>query len=188
MPREARERRLAQRGLTVWLTGLSGSGKSSIARGVERVLHEQGRHAAVLDGDALRVALSRDLGFSPEDRTENIRRAAEVARLFNEAGLIVLVALISPMRADRERAREIVGAERFLEVYVSTPIEVCEGRDVKGLYPRARAGEIPAFTGVSAPYELPEDPYLELDAGTRSLADCVAELATRVEALSRLEP
>ena len=187
VPREAREQRLGQRGRTVWLTGLSGSGKSSIAREVERVLYEESRHAYVLDGDTLRFGLNRDLAFSPADRTENIRRTAELARLLNEAGLIVLVALISPMRADREHAREIVGTDRFLEVYVNTPLEICERRDVRGLYGKARAGEIPEFTGVSAPYEPPESPFLELDAGTRPLADCVAELATRVQAASRLE-
>jgi bifunctional enzyme CysN/CysC len=188
VPREARERRLGQRGLTVWLTGLSGSGKSSIAREVEHVLNERGHHVCVLDGDTLRFGLNRDLGFSPPDRAENVRRAAEAARLLNEAGLIVLVALISPMRADREHAREIVGADRFLEVYVNTPLEICERRDVKGLYPKARAGEIPEFTGVSAPYEPPEHPFLELRAGAHSLADCVAELTTRVEGASRLQP
>jgi bifunctional enzyme CysN/CysC len=180
-----RERRLGQRGVTVWLTGLSGSGKSSIAREAERVLHEQGRVVTVLDGDTLRFGLNRDLAFGPADRAENVRRAAEVARLLNDAGLIVLVALISPFRDDRERARAIIGPERFLEVFVSTPLEVCEQRDDKGLYRKARAGEIPEFTGVSSPYEPPERPFLELDAGRRSLTECVTELVARIEAAVR---
>jgi bifunctional enzyme CysN/CysC len=157
-----RERLLGQRGVTVWLTGLSGSGKSTVAKLLERRLIGLGRAAYLLDGDNLRHGLNRDLGFSMADRTENIRRVAEVARLFNDAGLIVITAFISPYRRDRDAAREIVGTDRFLEVFVDTPLEICEQRDPKGLYRKARAGEIAQFTGVSDPYEAPEKAELVL--------------------------
>ena len=175
-----RASRMGQRPVTVWLTGLSGSGKSAIARELERTLHTQGRHAFVLDGDTLRTGLSRDLGFSREDRAENVRRTAEAARLLNQAGLVAIVALISPFRAEREAARTIVGGERFVEVHVDTPLEVCEARDVKGLYAKARAGEIPEFTGVSSPYEAPTAPELVLHAGAEPLAESVARLSTLI--------
>jgi bifunctional enzyme CysN/CysC len=180
---EARERHalLGQKPLTVWFTGLSGSGKSSLARELERRLHESGRHVYVLDGDNLRFGLNRDLTFSKEDRTENIRRIAEVAKLFNDAGLIVLVPVISPFRKDREDARKVIGEERFFEVYLDTPIEVCEQRDAKGLYKKARAGEIEEFTGVSSPYEAPEDPALRLNTAQKGLDECVQELLDGVE-------
>ncbi len=165
-----REQLLGQRAVTVWFTGLSGSGKSSIAQELERRLFAEGRHAYVLDGDNLRFGLNRDLGFAKADRAENIRRAAEVARLFNDAGSIVLVPVISPFREDREHARRIIGADRFFEVYLSTAIDVCESRDVKGLYKKARAGEIAEFTGISSPYEAPESPALALDTGGQSVA------------------
>jgi bifunctional enzyme CysN/CysC len=171
-----REHQLGQRALTVWLTGLSGSGKSSIARELERTLHHAGRQAFVLDGDTLRVGLNQDLGFSREDRAENVRRTAEVARLLNDAGLIAVVALISPFRNERDAARAIIGAERFMEVHVSTPLEVCEARDAKGLYARARAGEIPEFTGISSPYEPPESPAVTLDGSTGPVAESVRRL------------
>ncbi len=158
----ARERVLQQHALTVWLTGLSGSGKSSIAERLEQRLHTEGFHAYRLDGDNLRLGLNRDLAFSAADRTENIRRIAEVARLFNQAGLIVLAPVIAPFHADRQHAAEIIGADRFFEVYVDTPLAVCEERDVKGLYQKARAGEIPDFTGISSPYEPPPAPALRL--------------------------
>ena len=161
-PMAEREQALQQRALTVWLTGLSGSGKSSIAERLEQRLHTEGFHAYRLDGDNLRLGLNRDLAFSAADRAENIRRIAEVARLFNQAGLIVLVSVIAPFYADRQHAAEIIGADRFFEVYVDTPIEVCEARDVKGLYHKARAGEIPDFTGISSPYEPPPAPALRL--------------------------
>lgn len=160
--RAERERLLGQRGVTLWLTGLSGSGKSTIAKAAERALAAMGRLAFILDGDNLRHGLNRDLGFSAADRSENIRRAAEVARLMNEAGVIVLTAFISPYRKDRETAREIIGAESFFEIHVDTPLEVCEARDPKGLYKKARAGEIAQFTGISDPYEAPEKPFLRL--------------------------
>ena len=140
----------------------------------------------VLDGDNLRFGLNRDLSFSQEARSENIRRIAEVARLFNEAGTIVLVAVISPFREDRERAREIVGADRFVEIYLSTPLETCEARDEKGLYRRARTGEIDEFTGISSPYERPENPSLTLDTSGRSVADCGEAILATVAPLMRL--
>jgi adenylyl-sulfate kinase len=175
-----RAQRLGQRGVTVWLTGLSGSGKSTIARELEGVLHARGRHAFVLDGDTLRTGLNRDLGFSREDRAENVRRTAEAARLLCDAGLVAIVALISPFRAERDSARAIVGPDRFVEVHVDTPLEVCETRDVKGLYARARTGEIPEFTGISSPYEPPAAPDLVLHGGREPVADSVARLLGHV--------
>ena len=153
---------LGQRGATVWLTGLSASGKSTIARQLERRLTDQGRLCYILDGDNVRHGLNRDLGFSMEDRRENIRRIAEVAALMNEAGVIVITAFISPYRQDREDAREVIGGEAFVEAFVNTPLEVCEARDPKGLYRKARAGEIRQFTGVSDAYEPPKNPDIEL--------------------------
>jgi len=178
-----RERLLGQQALTVWLTGLSGSGKSSIAKEVERRLYERGRHVVVLDGDNLRFGLNRDLSFSKTDRSENIRRAAEVAKLFNDAGAIVLVPVISPFRDDRENARRIIGERRFCEVYVSTPLEVCEARDGKGLYRKARAGEIEEFTGISSPYEAPQSPFLRLDTAGMTVDECVEDLLIRIAPL-----
>jgi bifunctional enzyme CysN/CysC len=180
-----RERLLGQQALTIWLTGLSGSGKSSIAKEAERRLYEMGRHVVVLDGDNLRFGLNRDLSFSKADRSENIRRAAEVARLFNDAGSIVLVPVISPFRDDRENARRIIGERWFCEVHVATSLEVCEARDGKGLYRKARAGEIEEFTGISSPYEIPESPFLRLDTATRTVDECVGDLLTRVTPLIR---
>lgn len=160
---DERARRFGQRPVTVWLTGLSASGKSTLAFGLERELLARGHLACVLDGDNLRHGLNRDLGFSPADRRENIRRVAEVARLMNEAGLIVVSAFISPYREDRRSARRIIGDDRFVEVFLDAPLAVCETRDPKGLYRRARQGEITDFTGISAPYETPEAADLRLD-------------------------
>jgi adenylylsulfate kinase len=157
---DERERLLGHRGATVWFTGLSGSGKSTLCRAVERKLIDARVLAYALDGDNVRMGLNADLGFSTEDREENIRRIAEVAKLMTDAGLIVLTAFISPFRADRERARQIVGDDRFVEVYVATPLDECERRDPKGLYARARRGEVRDFTGVDSPYEPPEAPAL----------------------------
>ncbi|HQP93504.1 MAG TPA: adenylyl-sulfate kinase [Thermoanaerobaculia bacterium] len=165
-----RSRLLRQRGGVVWLTGLSGAGKSTLATAVEAALIRAGHAACVLDGDNLRHGLNADLGFSREDRRENIRRAGEVAALFADAGLIVIAAFISPYRAGREAAREAIGAARFLEVFLDAPLAVCERRDPKGLYRRARAGEIAEFTGISAPYEPPEAPALTLDTAREELA------------------
>lgn len=169
------------RGRTVWFTGLSGSGKSTLAFAVEEVLIERGVAAYVLDGDNLRMGLNRDLGFSPDDRTENVRRIGEVCRLFQDAGLVVLTAFISPYRSDRNAVRALHPMGSFLEVHVDTPIEVCEERDVKGLYAKARAGQISDFSGISAPYEVPVAPDLRVDT-SRSLADCVEEVLEALNA------
>src|SRR6266478_2678384 len=163
--RADRERLSGHRSATVWFTGLSGSGKSTIAVALEKALWERGRHAYVLDGDNIRHGLNKNLGFSPADRTENIRRIGEVAKLFTEAGVIVMTSFISPYRADRDAVRAIMGKGDFVEVHVEASVETCEGRDVKGLYKKARAGEIPEFTGISAPYEAPERPELVLETG-----------------------
>lgn len=174
-----REDLLQQRATTVWLTGLSGAGKSTLAYEMEHRLIRRRSSCFVLDGDSLRHRLNRDLGFSPTDRRENVRRMAEVAALMNDAGLIVFVAVISPLREDRALARAIVGEHRFVEVHVCTSLEVCERRDPKGLYSKARAGLIPDFTGVSAPYEAPAAPDLRVDSGESKLevaADALLEL------------
>jgi adenylylsulfate kinase len=179
--RGERERLLGQRGATVWLTGLSGSGKSTIAVAAERALAERGRLAYVLDGDNIRHGLNKNLGFSPADRTENIRRIGEVARLFTDAGLLVFTSFISPYRADRDAVRALLAPGDFIEVHVDASVETCESRDVKGLYKKARAGEIPEFTGVSAPYEAPDRPELVLDTNTQSAEESVAALVSHLE-------
>jgi adenylylsulfate kinase len=161
-------------GVVLWLTGLSGSGKSTLARGLERALVERGCSAYVLDGDNVRHGLNRDLGLSSEDRGENIRRIGEVAKLFVDAGLIVLCALVSPYREDRDRVRQRLGAQDFVEIYVRASVEACRSRDPKGLYARADAGEITDLTGVSAPYEPPEHPELVLDTEQATEAECLA--------------
>jgi bifunctional enzyme CysN/CysC len=171
-----REERNGHPGCVVWLTGLSGSGKSTIAAELERALFNLGQHAYVLDGDNVRHGLCSDLGFSPTDRKENIRRLGEVAKLFADAGTICITAFISPYRSDRDLARSIAPADRFVEVYLDTPIEVCEQRDPKGLYAKARAGEIKEFTGVSAPYEAPEKPEVTLRTDQLSVEECVAQI------------
>jgi bifunctional enzyme CysN/CysC len=188
VPTAQRQALLRQRGGTIWLTGLSGSGKSTIARELERQLMAAGHVCYVLDGDNIRHGLNRDLGFSATDRTENIRRIAEVARLFNEAGVIVITAFISPYREDRAQARTIIGGERFFEVYLDTALGVCESRDPKGLYRKARAGEIPQFTGVSAPYEPPEAPELVLDTAALAPDACATRLVEMIAGLLRVEP
>jgi adenylylsulfate kinase len=164
----------------LWFTGLSGSGKSTLANAVARALHARGVHTYVLDGDNVRHGLNRDLSFSAEDRVENIRRIGEVARLFVDAGLVVMTAFISPYRADRAQARAIVGAP-FIEVHVDCDVAVCEARDPKGLYKKARAGEIADFTGISAPYEAPEAPELRIDTSKAPLDACVAEVVAYLE-------
>ncbi len=171
---------------TLWFTGLSGSGKSTVAYAVEAALIERGVNAFVLDGDNVRFGLNADLGFAPEDRTENIRRIGHVARLMVDAGVVVLSAFVSPYLADRDSVRELHGEGQFHEVFVDTPIEVCEARDVKGLYAKARAGEIPQFSGISAPYEVPETPELRIDTSDRSLEDCVAEVIAHLEGVGIL--
>jgi adenylyl-sulfate kinase len=169
--RQDRERTHGQRSVILWLTGLSGSGKSSIAQRLERRLTERNAIAYVLDGDNVRHGISSDLGFSPEDRMENIRRVGEVAKLFVDSGAIVLCAFISPLRVQRERVRELVPAGDFVEVYVRATLAVCEARDPKGLYKKARAGAIADFTGISAPYEEPEHPDITLDTELVSIDD-----------------
>jgi adenylyl-sulfate kinase len=163
-------------GGVIWLTGLSGSGKTTIAGALEAELKAEGHAVIILDGDRLRQGLCADLGFSPEDRQENIRRVGEVARLFAEAGLICIVALISPYRRDRARARAAAPPGRFWEIYVNAPLSVCERRDPKGLYARARTGELREFTGISAPYEAPEQPELELRTAEWDVPNCVARV------------
>jgi adenylyl-sulfate kinase len=172
---------LSQRPATFWFTGLSGAGKSTLAFALERQLIDSGRACYVLDGDNVRHGLNRDLGFSAEHRSENIRRISEVAKLMNDAGLIVLTAFISPYRADREMARQVIGADRFFEVYLEAPIATCEQRDVKGLYQRARAGEIADFTGISAPYEVPKNPFVRIDTSTVSVETTLAKLMQVIE-------
>ena len=181
-----RERANGHRAVVVWFTGLSGAGKSTLAHAVEEALHVKGRRTFVFDGDNVRHGLCANLGFSPEDRSENLRRIGEMARLFVEAGTIALTAFISPMRADRERVRQIVGAERFVEVFVSCPLEVCEQRDVKGMYRRARAGEIKDFTGISAPYEAPATAALTVNTSAMPLQQCVEQVLGLLEPLVAL--
>lgn len=177
--REERERRSGHRGAVIWLTGLSGAGKSTLAMALERKLFTQGASVYVLDGDNVRAGLNSDLGFSAADRAENIRRIGEVAALFADAGTIVITAFISPMKRDRDIARKAAG-DRFHEVYVSADVQTCEARDTKGLYKRARAGEISEFTGISAPYEAPDAPELALDTAAMSVDECVDELVRYV--------
>lgn len=171
---------LGHRPVTVWLTGLSGAGKSTLARGVRDALCERGKPCVLLDGDTVRSGLGSDLGFAPHERDENVRRAAEVARLLNEQGIVVIAAFISPLRRERTLARGIVGPSRFVEVYVSTPIAVCEARDPKGLYRRARSGELRGFTGVDAPYEPPGSPSIVVDTGACAHAQSASELLARL--------
>lgn len=166
---EERERIIGQKGAVVWFTGLSGSGKSTVARRTEQLLLERGVHTYVLDGDNIRFGLNKDLGFSPADRTENIRRIGEVAKLFADACVITMTAFISPYREDRDRVRAIMPEGTFIEAYINAPIEVCESRDPKGLYKKARAGQIPEFTGISAPYEEPLNPELDVRTGDLSV-------------------
>ncbi len=173
VPRAARERLLGQRGGVVWFTGLSGSGKSTVARALEERLAAAGRLVYVLDGDNIRHGLCADLGFSPTDRVENIRRIGHVAALLADTGVLVLTAFISPFRADRAQVRALLGAD-FVEVFVDATLAVCEGRDPKGLYRKARAGEIPEFTGITSPYEPPQHPELRLASGPLSVAECAA--------------
>jgi adenylyl-sulfate kinase len=178
--RSFREKQLHQKACTIWFTGLSGSGKSTLANALEIEFARQGLHTMLLDGDNIRMGLNQNLGFSEEDRVENIRRIAEVAKLMNDAGLIVLTAFISPFVHDRRRAREIIGTP-FIEVYVNTPLEECERRDVKGLYAAAHEGKIPQFTGISSPYETPEHPEIIIDTLTGSIEQCTTQLLQQLK-------
>lgn len=171
MSREDKEQLLGQRGLMVWFTGLSGSGKSTVAMSVERELHKRGILCRILDGDNIRSGINNNLGFSQEDRRENIRRIAEVGKLFVHTGIVILACFVSPTEDIREMARGIIGSEDFKEVFVSTPLEECERRDVKGLYARARRGEVKDFTGISAPFEAPAHPALSIDTSRLSLEE-----------------
>ncbi len=179
--KQERERISGHRGCTVWFTGLSGSGKSTLANLLEKALWERNVRAFVLDGDNVRHGLNKDLGFSPKDRTENIRRIGEVAKLFTEAGVINVTAFISPYRADRDLVRQMMKPGDFIEVHVECRLDECERRDPKGLYKKARAGEIPEFTGISAPYEAPSKPELVLDTSDETADKSVARLLTYLE-------
>jgi adenylylsulfate kinase len=161
------------RGAIIWFTGLSGSGKSTLAHSVEEVLHQRGCHTFVLDGDNVRHGLCGDLGFSLQDREENIRRIGEVSKLFMEAGVIVLTAFISPFKSDRDKVRSMCAHGEFVEIFCDCSIEICEDRDVKGLYKKARSGLISDFTGISSPYEIPDKPELAIKTGSLSLNDCI---------------
>lgn len=176
LDRSAKEALLGQRGCVVWMTGLSGSGKSTIAIALERQLHERGRYAVVLDGDNVRTGINSNLGFSDADRTENIRRIAEVARLFVQNGAIVICCFVSPTIAIREQARAIIGGADFIEVFIDTPLAECERRDVKGLYAKARSGEVKDFTGISAPFEAPPAPAIRIATQDRSEEASTTEL------------
>ena len=176
MTRQDKESLLGQRGIMIWFTGLSGSGKSTVAMGVERELHAQGILCRILDGDNVRAGINNNLGFSAEDRIENIRRIAEIGKLFVQTGVVTLACFVSPTNDIRQMARDIVGKEDFLEVYISTPIEACERRDVKGLYARARKGEVKNFTGISAPFEAPVSPDIAIDTSKIPLEESVRTL------------
>lgn len=180
MTRQEREQLLGQKGMMVWMTGLSGSGKSTVALGVERELHKRGLLCRLLDGDNIRDGINRGLGFSPEDRRENIRRIAEVGKLMVDTGIITLACFVSPTEEIREMARNIIGEKDFFEVYLSTPLSECERRDVKGLYARARRGEVKDFTGISAPFEAPEHPALAIDTTTTPLQENVMKVVEMI--------
>ena len=176
MSREERERQLGQHGMMVWFTGLSGSGKTTVALGVERELANQGILCRILDGDNIRDGINSNLGFSQEDRRENIRRIAEIGKLFVQTGVVTLACFVSPTEDIRQMARQIIGAEDFYEIYVSTPLEECERRDVKGLYARARQGLVRDFTGISAPFEAPQHPVLSIDTSHQPLQESVRQV------------
>lgn len=187
LARSDKETLLKQRATVLWLTGLSGSGKSTIAQALEKNLHNQGFLTKLLDGDNIRVGLSNNLTFSEEDRKENIRRISEAAKLFLDGGIFCICSFVSPTREIRDLAREIIGANDFKEVYVNAPLEVCEARDVKGLYKKARAGEIKQFTGIDSPFEAPEAPFMEIKTDQESLEDSVAKLTEAVLPLIKLD-
>ena len=172
VPRKLKEERNNHKSRVLWFTGLSGSGKSTVANATEKILHDMGLRTYILDGDNVRMGLNKDLGFSPEDRTENIRRITEVAKLFVDSGSLVLTAFISPYREDRDDARKVIGDNDFIEVFVSADLSVCESRDPKGLYKKARAGEIKGFTGIDAPYEEPINPELVVQTDKYGIEEC----------------
>ncbi|MCP9612838.1 adenylyl-sulfate kinase [Coprobacter sp. LH1063] len=176
LQRSDKEQLLKQHSVMIWFTGLSGSGKSTLAIALERELHRRGLLCRILDGDNIRSGINNNLGFSPEDRIENIRRIAEVSKLFVDSGIITIAAFISPSNEMRKLASDIIGKDDFIEVFIDTPLEVCEERDVKGLYAKARRGEIKEFTGISAPFEQPEHPDLRLDTSKLEIGDSVKKL------------
>jgi adenylylsulfate kinase len=174
--RAEREKAKGQKGVVLWFTGLSGSGKSTIANTVDHKLHEMGKHTYILDGDNIRMGLNKNLGFSPADRTENIRRIGEVAKLFADAGIVASTAFISPYKADRDAVRALLKPGEFVEILVEASVDTCEKRDPKGLYKKARAGEIKEFTGISAPYEAPDNPELVLDSNNKGIDELADEV------------
>lgn len=180
LKREDKEQLLKQRAIVLWMVGLSGSGKSTLAKALENALHQKGYLTKLLDGDNLRIGVNNNLGFSEEDRTENIRRAAEVSRLFAEGGIITICSLISPTEKVRKMAKEIIGKGHYAEVFINCPLEECERRDVKGLYAKARAGEIKDFTGISAPFEQPKNPDIEIKTDQMSLEESLNHLLEAV--------
>jgi adenylylsulfate kinase len=179
LSRSDKEKMLKQKAMVIWMVGLSGSGKSTLARALENSLHEEGYLTQLLDGDNMRTGINNNLGFSPQDRTENIRRAAETAKLFMNAGLVTICSFISPTEAIRKLAKEIIG-EGYVEVYVDCPVEVCEQRDVKGLYAKARKGEIPDFTGISAPFDEPRSPDVAVDTANQRLEESHQQLVKAI--------
>lgn len=186
LSREEREKFLNQRGMVLWMTGLSGSGKSTIAIALERKLFEHNFFAQVLDGDNIRHGINSNLGFSLEDRQENIRRIAEIAKLYKESGIITICSFISPTRKIRQMAREIIGENDFFEIFIDTPLEICEKRDVKGLYAKARAGEIKGFTGIDSPYQEPENPDLQILTEKSSVSRSVKQIFDALQPLIRI--
>ena len=181
MTRQEKESLLGQRGVMVWFTGLSGSGKSTVAMGVERELHARGILCRILDGDNIRAGINNNLGFTAEDRMENIRRIAEIGKLFVQTGIVTLACFVSPTEDVRTLARTIIGEDDFKEVFISTPIEECERRDVKGLYARARRGEVKNFTGISAPFEAPKNPALTVDTSKLTLEESIKMVVKLIE-------
>lgn len=180
LQRADREKLLNQKSKVIWFTGLSGSGKSTLAIALERELNKRGILCYLLDGDNIRTGINNNLGFSDTDRVENIRRIAEVSKLFVDCGIVTLAAFISPTEEIRANAAAIIGADNFIEVFVSTPLEICEQRDIKGLYKKARAGEIPHFTGISSPFEAPADPALDIDTSRHDMGSCVAMMLDKI--------
>lgn len=180
--KEARCKLNGHQGAILWFTGMSGCGKSTVANAVDYLLHQKGIHTFVLDGDNIRLGLNKNLGFSPEDRTENIRRIGEVAKLYTDAGILVLNAFISPYASDRDTIRALVGQGEFIEVFVDASLETCEKRDPKGLYKKARAGEIKGFTGIDAPYEAPKAPEITLDSDSKSIDVLAQEVVDFLDA------
>lgn len=186
--REDREKSLRQKSKVLWMTGLSGSGKSTIAQALERKLYNEGFFAQVLDGDNIRSGINNNLGFSIEDRQENIRRIAEVSKLYIHSGIICLNSFISPTAEIRNFAKEIIGEENYLEIYINAPLEVCEDRDVKGLYKKVRAGEIKGFTGIDSPYEAPQNPALEIKTNENTVEEAVEKLYEFIVPIISYEP